>query len=70
VRFLVAQAQRRYFAREDETLDQNPEGSPKEYGLRTFIPRFLIDGDEYWRHVATKCFVISTQLGYPTFFSL
>jgi hypothetical protein len=33
----TAQAQRRYFAREDEILDQNPEGSPKEYGLRTVI---------------------------------
>jgi hypothetical protein len=34
----VAQAQRRYFAREDEILNQNPWGSPKESGLRTFIP--------------------------------
>jgi hypothetical protein len=35
----MAQAQRRYFAREDEILDQNPEGSPKEYWFRTFVPR-------------------------------
>jgi hypothetical protein len=35
---LIALAQRRYFARAGEILDQNPEGSPKEYGLRTFIP--------------------------------
>jgi hypothetical protein len=64
----IAQAQRRYFAREDEILDQNPEGTPKEYGLRVFIPPSLTDSDEYWRHVATKCFAISTQLGSPTFF--
>jgi hypothetical protein len=43
----IAQAQKRYFAREDEILDQNPEGSPKEYGLRTFIPSSLTDSDEY-----------------------
>jgi hypothetical protein len=66
----IAQAQRRHFAREDEILDQNPEGSPKEYGLRTFIPPSLIDSNEYCRHGATKCFAISTQLGSPTFFSL
>jgi hypothetical protein len=64
----IAQAQRRYFARDDEILDQNPEGSPKEYGCRMFIPPSLIDSDEYWRHVGTKCFAISTQLGSPTFF--
>jgi hypothetical protein len=64
----VAQAQRRYFARGDEILDQNSEGSPKEYGLRTFIPPSLTDNDEYWRHVATKCFAISTQLGSPLLF--
>jgi hypothetical protein len=64
----IAQAQRGYFAREDEILDQNPEGNPKEYGLRTFIPLSLTDGDEYWRHVATKCFAISTQLGSSAFF--
>jgi hypothetical protein len=62
----IAQAQRRYFAREDEILDQNPEERPKEYGLRTFIPPSLTDGNEYWRHVAIKCFAISTQLGSPT----
>jgi hypothetical protein len=39
----IAQAQRRYFARENEILDQNPEGIPKEYGLRTFIPPSLTD---------------------------
>jgi hypothetical protein len=64
----IAQAQRRHFAREDEILDQNPEGSPKEYGLRMFIPHSLTDSDEYWRHVAIKCFIISTELGPPTFF--
>jgi hypothetical protein len=67
---LISQAQRRYFAREDEILDQNPEGSPKEYGMRTFIPPSLTDSDEYWRHVATKCFAISIQLGSSTLFSL
>jgi hypothetical protein len=64
----IAQAQRGYFAREDEILDENPEESPKEYGLRTFIPPSLTDSNEYWRHVATKCFTISTHLGAPTFF--
>jgi hypothetical protein len=63
----ITQAQRRYFAREDEILDQNPGGSPKEYGLRTFIPPSLTDSDEYWRHIAPKCFAISIQLGSPTF---
>jgi hypothetical protein len=63
----IAQAQRRYFVREDEIMDQNPEGNPNEHGLRTFIPPSLTDSDEYWRHVATKCFAISTQLGSPTF---
>jgi hypothetical protein len=63
----VAQAQRQYFTREDEILDQNPEGSPKEYGLRTFIPPSLIDNDEYWRHVAQKWFTISTPLGSSAF---
>jgi hypothetical protein len=56
----IAQAQRRYFSREDEILDQSPEGDPNEYGLRTLIPPSLTDGEEYWRHVATKCFAIST----------
>jgi hypothetical protein len=66
----IAQAQRRYFAKEDEILDQSLEGIPKEYGLRTFIPPSLTDSDEYWRYVAPKWFAISTQLGSPTFFSL
>jgi hypothetical protein len=64
----IAQTQRRYFARDDEIMDQNPEGCPKEYGFRMFIPPSFTDSDEYWRHVATKCFTISTQLGSPTFF--
>jgi hypothetical protein len=64
---VIAQAQRRYFAREDKILNQNPEGSPKEYGLRTFIPSSLTASDEYWRHAAVKCFAISSQLGSPTF---
>jgi hypothetical protein len=37
----IAQAQKQYFARENEILDQNPGGSPKEYGLRTFTPPSL-----------------------------
>jgi hypothetical protein len=64
----IAQAERRYFAREGEIVDQNPEGSPKDYGLKTFIPPSLTDSGECWRHVATKCFAISTQLGSSTFF--
>jgi hypothetical protein len=69
IKFL-AQSQRRYLTREDEILDQNQEGSPKEYGLRSFISHSLTDSDEYWSHVAIKYFVISTQLGSPTFFHL
>jgi hypothetical protein len=34
----IARPQRRYFTREDEILDQNPEGNPQESELRTFIP--------------------------------
>jgi hypothetical protein len=69
IKFIV-QAQKRYFAREEEILDQNPEGSPKEYGLTTVISTSSTESDEYWRHVTTKCFVMSIQLGSPTFFSL
>jgi hypothetical protein len=42
----IAQAQRRYFAREDEILNQDPEGNPKEHGLKMFIPPFLTDSGE------------------------
>jgi hypothetical protein len=66
----IAQAQRQYFAKKDEILDQNPEGGPKEYGRRTFIPPSLTDSNESWRHIAAKCFAISTLLGSPTFFPL
>jgi hypothetical protein len=43
----LAQAQRRYFAREDEIRGNHSEGSPKEYELRNFIPPSLVDSDEY-----------------------
>jgi hypothetical protein len=66
----ITQAQKQCFAREDEILNQNPEGSPKEYGLRTFIRPSLTDTDEYWRHVATKRFAISTSWALRPFFSL
>jgi hypothetical protein len=66
---LIVQAQRRYFAREDDTLDQNPEGSPKEYGLKTFISPSVTGIDDYWRYIATKCFTISTQFGLSNLFS-
>jgi hypothetical protein len=65
---VLAQAQSRCFAWEDEIRDENSDGVPKEYGLRTFIPPSLTASDEYWHHVATKCFALSTQLGPPTFF--
>jgi hypothetical protein len=55
-------------AREDEIRAGDDDQNPKEYGMRTFIPPSLTDSDEYWHHVATKCFAISTQLGPPTFF--
>jgi hypothetical protein len=64
----LSEAQRHCFAREDETRGENPDGSPIEYGLRTFIPPSLTDTDEYWAHVATKCFALSTQFSPPTFF--
>jgi DNA polymerase III delta prime subunit len=63
-----SRAQRRCFAREDEIRGENSDNCPKEYGLRTFIPPSLTDSDEYWHHVTTKCFALSTQLGPPTFF--
>jgi hypothetical protein len=61
-------AQKRCFARKDEIHGENSHGSPKEDGLRKFIPPSLTDSDEYWHHVTTKCFALSTQLGQPTFF--
>jgi hypothetical protein len=66
----LAQAQRRSFAKEDEIHRQaeNSEGIPNEYGLRILIPAPFTDSDEYWHHVATKWFALSTQLGPPTFF--
>jgi hypothetical protein len=54
--------------REDEMREGYDDQNPKEYGMRTFIPLSLTDSDEYWHHVATKRFAISTQLGPPTFF--
>jgi hypothetical protein len=39
-----------------------------ECRLRPCIPASLIDREEYSRHVAIKCFALSTQLGSPTFF--
>jgi hypothetical protein len=68
IKFL-AQAERRYFAREDEIRNQNLDENRKEYGLRTFIPPSLCDTDEYWNNVTTKCFAISTQLGRHHSFS-
>jgi hypothetical protein len=67
IKFL-AQAQRQRLAKEDEIRADDCEDSSKEYGLRTFIPPSLVDTDEYWHHVATKCFTFSSQLGPPTFF--
>jgi hypothetical protein len=66
----LAQAQRRCFARVDKNRGNHFEHSPKEYGLRNIIPPFLADSDEYWHHVAMKCFACSTQLGRPAFLSL
>jgi hypothetical protein len=58
----LAQAQRRCFARQDGICGQaeNSESIPNEYGLGTFIPPSFTDSDEYWHHVATKCFAMST----------
>jgi hypothetical protein len=67
IKFL-AQAQRGRFAREDETHGGISKGIPRESGLGTLISPSLIDSDQYWRHPATKCFAISTQLGCPTLF--
>jgi hypothetical protein len=52
---VLAQTQRWRFAREDEIGGKIPEGSSKEYVLRTFIPPSLMDGDENCSYVATKC---------------
>jgi hypothetical protein len=67
IKFLTG-VQKRYFTREDEIRDANPEGNSKQYGLRTFIPPSFTDSDEYWHSVATKCSTILTQFGAPTFF--
>jgi hypothetical protein len=64
----VAQAQRRYFAREDDILDQNPEGSPKEYGLRTFIPP-LTNSDKYFEICRHKMFRYFHPVGFSNLFS-
>jgi hypothetical protein len=53
---------------EDEIRADGEQGNEKEFGIRTFIPPSLTDSDEYWHHVASRCFGISTQLGAPTFF--
>jgi hypothetical protein len=53
-----AQAQSQCFPREDEILEENSNGVPKEYGLRTFIPPSLVDSDEYWYHLPAKCFAV------------
>jgi hypothetical protein len=55
IKFL-AQIQKQCFAGEYEILDQNPDERSKEYGPITFIPPSLTDRDEYWNHIATKCF--------------
>jgi hypothetical protein len=55
-------------AREDELRRGEESEEPREYGLRNFIPPSVIDNDEYWRSVGTKCFAISSELGPPTFF--
>jgi hypothetical protein len=65
IKFL-AQAEKRYFVREDEV--RAGDVGEKEYGMRAFIPASLTDSAEYWGEVATKCFAISTQFGAPTFF--
>jgi hypothetical protein len=53
---------------EKEIRGEDSHGVPKEYDLRTFVHLFLVNGDEYWHHVAVKHFVISTQLHPPTLF--
>jgi hypothetical protein len=69
IKFMV-EAQKRYFAREDEIRQETVENTTKDkdYGLRQFIPPSITDSDEYWHHVALKCFAISSQFGPPTFF--
>jgi hypothetical protein len=63
-----AEAQKRCFAREDEIHGDVSTDIPKEYELQTFISPSLPDSDEYWRHVAMKCFALSTQFGLQPFF--
>jgi hypothetical protein len=59
IKFL-ARAQGHCIAREDEIRNENSDEGPMKHGLRTFIPPSLTNSDEYWHHVATKCFAIST----------
>jgi hypothetical protein len=61
----LAQAQRRCFAREGDIRDENSDGVPKGYALRTFIPPSLVDGDDYCYDVDIKCFAISKQMARP-----
>jgi hypothetical protein len=55
---------------QEDKIRADGEDAEKEFGIRTFIPPSLTDSDEYWHHVATRCFGISTQLGPPHSFSL
>jgi hypothetical protein len=65
----MLEAQRGYFAREDEIRERDGDGNgQKEYGLRSFIPASVTDSDQYWHAVTEKCFALSSQMGAPTFF--
>jgi hypothetical protein len=67
IKFL-SDAQKCHFVHEDEIRGLIPDMSMKEYGMRTVSPASLMDRNEYWGEVATKCFVISTQMRHQPFF--
>jgi hypothetical protein len=60
---LLAQPQRGHFSLDDAIRRHSNESKLKEYGMGSVLPSSLTDSNEYWKEVATKCFVISTQFG-------
>jgi hypothetical protein len=67
IKFL-SDAQKCHFVHEDEIRGLIPDMAMKEYVMRTVSPASLMDRNECWREVATKCFAISTQMMHQPFF--
>jgi hypothetical protein len=53
---------------EDKISGERSDVTRSKYDLRTFIPLLLTDSNKYWDQLATKCFALPVQLGFPTFF--